>query len=274
MQHFEKFCVEELGFKVQEIGNFAVHFGWEAAWVGPMHVVATATKNTWSQWLSILYALGLKEKFEEYMCGFKIDVRTIMRSVKGGEKLIAAALWADAGDFIDAVTKGRVFPIKHPDTMNADELREAYDRYLSNVAEEERTHAKLMQAVAEKDGVPSDLFEILLKCEHLWSELCKTVWSKRESWESYVERVRNYDPVSVTFKKLHYALVFGHGLDYGELMHGNGDNETGMRMTCVFMCMVYNFMFMHVHDRSGCCEHFCLVCHVHLCLCLVRHVHL
>ena len=29
-QQFEKFCVQELGFRrVSEIGNFAVHFGWE-----------------------------------------------------------------------------------------------------------------------------------------------------------------------------------------------------------------------------------------------------
>ena len=43
-QQFEKFCVEELGFRVEEIGNFAIHFGWEGAWVGPLHVVGTATK--------------------------------------------------------------------------------------------------------------------------------------------------------------------------------------------------------------------------------------
>ena len=122
-QQFEKFCAEELGFRVDQISNFAVHFGWEGAWVGPLHVVGTATKNTYSQWLSIYYALGLQDIFEKYLHGFKIDVRTIMRSVKGGEKLVAAAVWADAGDLIDAVTKGRVFPIKDPDTMSNEELQ-------------------------------------------------------------------------------------------------------------------------------------------------------
>ena len=57
-QQFEKFCAEELGFRVNEISNFAVHFGWEGAWVGPLHVVGTATKNTYSQWLSIYHSLG------------------------------------------------------------------------------------------------------------------------------------------------------------------------------------------------------------------------
>ena len=57
-QQFEKFCEEELGFRVQDIANFAVHFGWEGAWVGPLHVVGTATKNTYSQWLQIFHSLG------------------------------------------------------------------------------------------------------------------------------------------------------------------------------------------------------------------------
>ena len=48
-QQFEKFCETELGFRVQDISNFAVHFGWEGAWVGPLHVVGTATKNTYTQ---------------------------------------------------------------------------------------------------------------------------------------------------------------------------------------------------------------------------------
>ena len=120
---FEKFCVEELGFRVHEIGNFAVHFGFEGAWVGPLHVVGTATKNTYSQWLAVFHALHLQDQFEQYLLGFKIDVRTMMRSCRGGEKLIVASVWADAGDFIDAVTKGRVFPIKHPDTMTSQELK-------------------------------------------------------------------------------------------------------------------------------------------------------
>ena len=68
--------MEELGFRVSEISNFAVHFGWEGAWVGPLHVVGTATKNTYSQWLSIFHTLGMQDKFEEYILGFKIDVRT------------------------------------------------------------------------------------------------------------------------------------------------------------------------------------------------------
>ena len=57
-QQFEKFCAEELGFRTDQISNFAVHFGWEGAWVGPLHVVGTATKNTYSQWLSIYHLLG------------------------------------------------------------------------------------------------------------------------------------------------------------------------------------------------------------------------
>ena len=57
-QQFEKFCETELGFRVQDISNFAVHFGWEGAWVGPLHVVGTSTKNTYTQWLQIFHALG------------------------------------------------------------------------------------------------------------------------------------------------------------------------------------------------------------------------
>ena len=66
---------------------------------------------------------GLKDKFEEYLLGFKIDVRTVSRTVKGGEKLVTAAVWSDAGDLIETVTKARVFPIKHPDTMSRVELQ-------------------------------------------------------------------------------------------------------------------------------------------------------
>ena len=116
-QHFEKFCAEELGFRVQDISNFAIKFGWEGAWVGPLHVVGTATKNTYTQWLTIFHTLKLKKKFDEYLISFKIDTRTMLRSCKGGVKLVTAAVWADAGDFIEAVTQGRVFPIKHPDTI-------------------------------------------------------------------------------------------------------------------------------------------------------------
>ena len=129
-QQFETFCVKELGFRVQDIGNFAVHFGWEGAWVGPLHVVGTATRNTYSQWLTIYHSLGLKDKFEEYLHGFKIDVRTIVRSCKGGAKLVAASVWSDAGDLIDVATNSTVFPIKHPDTMSSDELHYAYIRFL------------------------------------------------------------------------------------------------------------------------------------------------
>lgn len=105
-QIFEKFCAESLGFRVEDISNFAVHFGWEGAWVGPLHVVGRAVKNTYSQLLQIYHRLGLQDKFEEYLHGYKIDVRTMLRSCKGGEKLVAASVWADAGDLIDTVTKG------------------------------------------------------------------------------------------------------------------------------------------------------------------------
>ena len=57
-QQFEKFCEDELGFRVKDIANFAVQFGWEGAWVGPLHVVGTATRNTYSQWLQIFHTLG------------------------------------------------------------------------------------------------------------------------------------------------------------------------------------------------------------------------
>ena len=49
-------------------------------------------------------------------------------------------------------------------------------------------------------------------CEHLYSSLCKTVWNKGETWEQYIERVRVYDPTASTFKRIHFALMFGHGL--------------------------------------------------------------
>ena len=70
----------------------------------------------------------------------------------------------------------------------------------------------LISAVAKKDGVPAELFEILLMCEHLYSTLCKTVWNKGETWEQYIERVRVYDPTAATFKRIHFALLFGHDL--------------------------------------------------------------
>ena len=40
--------------------------------------------------------------------------------------MVAASVWADAGDLINAVTKGQVFPIKHPDTMSEEELQVVY----------------------------------------------------------------------------------------------------------------------------------------------------
>lgn len=90
--------------------------------------------------------------------------------------------------------------------------QEAYDKFLGDVDPQTRTPKVLIQAVAEKDGVPAELFEILLMCEHLFSTLCKTVWSEGESWLEYVERVRVYDPTGMTFKYIHFALLFGHGL--------------------------------------------------------------
>ena len=226
-QQFEKFCVQELGFRVSEIGNFAVHFGWEGAWVGPLHVVGTATKNTYSQWLSIFHTLGIRDVFEQYIMGFKIDVRTMIRSCRGGEKLVTASVWSDAGDLIDAVTNARVFPIKQPDTMTKVELQDAYDNYLSDVDIPDRTPENLIAAVAKKDGVPVELMSILLMCEHLYSCMCKTVWSADESWEKYIERVRVYDPTASSFKRIHYALVFGHGLD---CVNAFGDNNNRYRM--------------------------------------------
>ena len=164
-----------------------------------------------------------------------------MRSCQGGEKLVACTVWAGAGDLIDAVTQGRVFPIKHPDTMSQGELQvrahtlcmhthyshnthayvyvfvylsyqEAYERFLPDVTAQGRTPEALIQAVADKDGVPAELLRILLMYEHLYGCLCKTIWSDKESWEEYVERVRVYDPTAASFKRIHFALLFGHGL--------------------------------------------------------------
>ena len=169
----------------------------------------------------------MQDKFEEYILGFKIDVRTMMRSCRGGEKLMTASVWGDTGDLIDAVTKGRVFPIKHPDTMTEEELQDAYDSYLPNIDTADRTPDKLIEAVATKDGVPVELMSILLMCEHLYSCMCKTVWSDNESWEQYVDRVRVYDPTAASFKRIHYALLFGHGLD---CVNAFGDNNDRYRV--------------------------------------------
>ena len=65
-------------------------------------------------------------------------------------------------------------------------------------------------------------------CEHLYSCICKTVWSADESWEEYVESVRVYDPTAVSFKRIHYALLFGHGLD--TVSDAFGDDSTRYRM--------------------------------------------
>lgn len=78
-QHLEKFCVEHLGFRVQDIANFAVHFGWEASWVGSLHAAAAAIKQTYSQYLTIYHSLGRQRQFEDNLHKFKIDVRTILR---------------------------------------------------------------------------------------------------------------------------------------------------------------------------------------------------
>lgn len=72
-----------------------------------------------------------------------------------------------------------------------------------------------------------ELFVILLMSEHLLGNLCKTVWSDRESWKEYLERVRVYDPTASTFKRVHWALAFGHGLSSGVSNSGVGDTETG-----------------------------------------------
>ena len=103
-------------------------------------------------------------------------------------------------------------------------MQEAYDKFLAGVETQARTPDTLIQAVAEKDGVPVELFEILLMCEHLFSALCKTVWSKGESWDAYVERVRVYDPTGLSFKRIHFALLFGHGLPTTTGADGVGDD--------------------------------------------------
>ena len=77
---------------------------------------------------------------------------------------------------------------------------------------QDRSPDVLISVVAKKDGVPVELFEILLMCEHLYSTLCKTVWNKGETWDQYIERVRVYDPTAATFKRIHFALLFGHDL--------------------------------------------------------------
>ena len=43
--------------------------------------------------------------------------------------------------------------------------------------------------------------------------MCKTIWSDTETWEEYTERVRVYDPTATTFKRIHFALLFGHGVE-------------------------------------------------------------
>jgi hypothetical protein len=96
--------------------------------------------------------------------------------------------------------------------MSKAELLEAYNKFLQDVPRGERTPAMLIKAVAVADGVPAELFEIFLQCEHLYGSMCKTIWSARESWEEYIERVRVYDPTSASLKRIHFALVFGHGL--------------------------------------------------------------
>ena len=78
-QQFEMFCAEHLGFRVEEISNLAVHFGWEAAWVGPLHATAAAIKQTYAQWLTIYHTLGRQRQFEDHLHKFKIDVRTMLR---------------------------------------------------------------------------------------------------------------------------------------------------------------------------------------------------
>ena len=76
-------------------------------------------------------------------------------------------------------------------------------------------HQKLYFRRLQKEMVcvSVELLDILLKCEHLYNPLCKTVWSEDESWENYVERVRVYDPTAHTFKRIHFALLFAHGLE-------------------------------------------------------------
>ena len=81
------------------------------------------------------------------------------------------------------------------------------------MSDQDRTPDALIKAVSDKDGVPVELMEILLKCEHLYGCMCKTIWSDTETWEEYTERVRVYDPTATTFKRIHFALLFGHGVE-------------------------------------------------------------
>ena len=92
---------------------------------------------------------------------------------------------------------------------------------MPGVAEREQTPEALIQAVASKEGIDPELFEILIRCEHLYGCLCKTIWSENESWEAYLERVRVYDPTAASFKRIHFALLFGHGLPTSD-----SDNES------------------------------------------------
>ena len=200
--HF--FCKNDLGFDLDFLKYFACEFGWEAVAVGPLHASGTEIKNTYSQWLTLLDCLGLRHEFDRMLRGLqvsKIIARTKSRVTTSGKRVADSRTSADAGDYLKAVMKEGLWSMKHPDVQTEAELTHNYELFQC-----ERSKEGLLSAAAQMHGLDVRLFEMLLMTAHLHRELIMTIHGMDESTCTYLNRVRVYDPTSLTFKDIHGSL--------------------------------------------------------------------
>ena len=198
------FCKNDLGFNLAYLKYFAAEFGWEAVAVGPLHAAATEIKNTYSQWLTLMDCLGLRSEFDRMLRGLrvsKIVSRTRSRTTASGKRVVDSRTSADAGDYLSAVMREFLWCMRHPDVQTKAEFRHNCELFACDPTKE-----ALLAAAAKLHGLDPRLLDMLLMTAHLHRELIMTLHGLDESWSTYLERVRVYDPTALTFKDIHGSL--------------------------------------------------------------------
>ena len=198
------FCKHDLGFNLEFLKYFATEFGWEAVAVGPLHATGTEIKNTYSQWLTLLDCLGLRNEFDRMLRGLqvsKIIARTKSRVNTSGKRVVDSRTSADAGDYINSVMKEGLWSMSHPDVQTEQEFTHNCEMFQC-----EHTKDALLAAAAKMHGLDVRLFDMLLMTAHLHRELIMTIHGMDEPTSKYLDRVRTYDPTSLTFKDIHGSL--------------------------------------------------------------------
>lgn len=201
------FCHQSVGLNIDMIHHFAVRFGWEGVTVGPLHM-GTAIKNTYSNWLTAMYYMGLRAMYDRRLRSLrlaKIISRVKSRITTTGKRIVDCRTSADHGDYLTAVMKEGVWPIRHPDVQTKKEFRHNCEMYACD-----HDSQSLLNAVARSLGMDSRCFEMFLMVEYLHREMIMTVHGGNETHIRYLERVRVYDPTALTFKDIHGSLCIGN----------------------------------------------------------------